>query len=201
LTAFTYLLEKLGNYFLIFFLLLSLTFIQSCKTHPPNAPQVVEFARAYITSNVDSAQIYLDDVNTGKVTPDTITAILGTHIVKLEKLGYFTYSQEIEFKKDITVNVPFLLQEIVTSKIVLLEDFANVSCGPCVQSNLIIESLSRNTYEPSKIVIIKYATFFPGANDPFYLASKNDCDARISYYNIMSAPTLYVDGIIVFPET
>jgi hypothetical protein len=82
------------------------------------------------------------------------------------------------------------------SKIVLLEDFANVSCVPCVISNKIIESLTKNTYGPSKLVAVKFPTNFPSSSDPFYLAKPDYCDQRMDYYNIFFAPTTYVDGVL-----
>jgi len=81
-------------------------------------------------------------------------------------------------------------------KTVLIEDFANVSCGPCVTSNNIIESLTTVTYGASKLVAIKFPTNFPSPNDPFYLAIPGICDARMLYYNILFAPTTIVDGIL-----
>jgi len=81
-------------------------------------------------------------------------------------------------------------------KIVLIEDFANVSCGPCVTSNKIIESLTTVTYGASKLVAVKFPTDFPSPNDPFYLAIPGICDARMLYYNILFAPTTIIDGIL-----
>jgi hypothetical protein len=88
-----------------------------------------------------------------------------------------------------------ILQEITPSNVVLIEDFANVSCVPCVTSNKIIESLTTTTYGFSKLVAIKYPTNFPSPNDPFYLANTTDFNSRISYYNIFFAPTTIVDGL------
>lgn len=82
------------------------------------------------------------------------------------------------------------------NKVVLLEDFANVSCVPCVTSNKIIESLTEITYGRSKLVAVKFPTYFPAPNDLFYLAAKEICDTRIVYYNIFSAPTTIIDGIL-----
>jgi len=81
-------------------------------------------------------------------------------------------------------------------KTVLIEDFANVSCDPCVNSNKIIESLTNVKYGPSKLVAVKFPTNFPSPNDPFYLAIPGICDARMLYYNILFAPTTIIDGIL-----
>ena len=82
------------------------------------------------------------------------------------------------------------------SKIVIIEDFANVSCNPCVISNKILENLTEVTYGRSKLVAVKFPTNFPAPNDLFYMAAKEICDTRISYYNVFFAPTTIIDGII-----
>ncbi|MBT8381262.1 MAG: hypothetical protein KJO48_07675 [Ignavibacteria bacterium] len=83
----------------------------------------------------------------------------------------------------------------VANKVVLLEDFANVSCNPCVESNRIIESLSNYTYGRSKLVVIKFPTDFPSSSDPFYLSNTAACDRRMDYYQILFAPTTVIDGL------
>jgi hypothetical protein len=84
---------------------------------------------------------------------------------------------------------------IAADRIILLEDFANVSCTPCVTSNKIIQSLL-NSYGSNKVLAVKFSTNFPSPNDPFYLAAKPFCDFRMMYYNILFAPTIILDGII-----
>ncbi len=81
-------------------------------------------------------------------------------------------------------------------KVVLIEDFANVSCDPCVTSNKILESLTNVRFGSSKLVAVKFPTNFPSPNDPFYLAIPEICDARMMYYDIFFAPTTIVDGIL-----
>ncbi len=84
---------------------------------------------------------------------------------------------------------------IPAQKVVLLEDFANVSCVPCVTSNLIIENLQNVTYK-NKIAVVKFPTNFPSPNDPFYLANSSLCNKRMLFYNIIFAPTLVIDGML-----
>jgi hypothetical protein len=80
-------------------------------------------------------------------------------------------------------------------KVVLLEDFANISCPPCVTSNQIIESLLHGSYA-GKIAVVKFPTNFPSPNDPFFLENASLCTSRIVYYNVLYAPTIVVDGIL-----
>jgi hypothetical protein len=94
----------------------------------------------------------------------------------------------------LNIEVDYTTKISAASKIVLIEDFANVSCIPCVASNKVIEAVS-NSYGPTKLAVVKFATNFPAPNDLFYLAAKEICDERMSYYNIIAAPTTIIDGI------
>ena len=173
----------------------ALLLLSSCKTNPPTAPSLptLDFGKIFVTANVDGAKIFLNDINTGKVTPDTIESPTGTYELRLEKENYLSSVQMVEVLKDSIIELTFSLEETVP-RVVLLEDFANVSCLPCVQSNKITESLINNTYGHSKLVAVKYPTNWPSPIDPFYLANSAACDLRISYYSIQVAPTIIIDG-------
>lgn len=175
---------------------LFLILIAGCETNPPEIPIIPPTAtgKVFIEGNVAGASIYVDEFNTGKFSPDTIIAEVGSRIIRLEKENYIPQSINVTVFEDSVTTVIFSLELLTASKLVLLEDFANVSCAPCVISNQIIEALTRVTYGSSKLVAIKYPTNFPSATDLFYLASKANCDARMAYYNILFAPTTIIDG-------
>jgi len=96
----------------------------------------------------------------------------------------------------LTIRVDNTTSILPASKVVLIEDFANVSCDPCVTSNRIIEKLTNETYGRSKLVAVKFPTNFPAPNDLFYLAAKEICAYRIDYYTVFFAPTTVIDGIL-----
>ena len=157
-----------------------------------------ESGKIVVASNIDSAEIFLDNINTGKITPDTLITSVGNHFITLKKDGYFKSSIFVNVLKDSTIlkTIEFTPPVFLATKTVLLEDFANVSCVPCVTSNKIIESLVNQTYGTTKLVAIKYPTNFPSPIDPFYLANPSECNARMSYYNILFAPTTIIDGFL-----
>ena len=107
-------------------------------------------------------------------------------------------SPDITPTGNVTLNIKVdnSLNVTVASKVVLIEDFANVSCNPCVTSNIIIEKLTYETYGRTKLVAVKFPTNFPAPNDLFYFAAKEICDSRISYYNVFFAPTTVIDGVL-----
>lgn len=176
-------------------ILLSVIVFFSCSTNPPTGPVIPDTGKIFVSSNITGAKIYLDNVNTGKVTPDTLEATVGLHTVMIEKQDYTTASSIVTVKKDLTVPANLTIEMVQAPKIVLIEDFANVSCVPCVASNKILHSLNSYTYGPTKIITIKFPTNFPGPNDPFYLVNKPNSDARKTFYTVNSAPTIVVDGI------
>lgn len=177
------------------FLLLLLTIlIVSCETNPPTTPvnPVIEYGTIRVTSNVSGAMIFLNGTSTGKITPDTLTAGVGGNEIKLIKTDFDTLVVTVNVEKNkITETNPNLF---ATDKIVLIEDFANVSCVPCVTSNKIIEHLVNAEFGTSKLIAIKYPTNFPSPVDPFFLANSADCNARMGYYNILFAPTTIING-------
>jgi len=177
----------------IFTTLLSFV-VASCKLNPPTTPVLDNpKGKIVVTANVDSAKIILDDIFTGKFTPDTISVSTGEHLINVTKEDYSSTQKNITVIKNNILMLHFVMEMVQLSKTVLIEDFANVSCIPCVQSNKILEKLI-SSYN-NNVVKIKYATNFPSPNDPFYLANSNASDTRISDYNIFFTPTILVDGI------
>lgn len=171
--------------------------LTSCETNPPNS--IVEkpvYGLAVITSDMPGSQIFIDNIFSGKVTPDTIQAEIGEHDIHLVNGSLVTQAVKVLFEESQIKSINIKFESSSVKKIVLLEDFANVSCTPCVVSNAAIEHLTKHTFGSSKVVAIKFATNFPSPNDPFYLANTSMNESRNSYYNILFAPTVIVDGIL-----
>jgi len=250
----------------LLFLFAVILSLLSCKTNPPTEPPAVEYGVLKLLSNVDGAEIFIDNVSTGKFTPDSLIEVrVGTHILELKKTGFFSFVDTVEVQKDMETRVVASLSAILdygvinvlsnesdavifldgtntnktapdtirttigehivelrkegyninvdtvtvikdmqtniqinltAAKIVLIEDFANVSCNPCVISNKILEQLTNNTFGRKKLVAVKFPTNFPSPIDLFYLANPQECNARMQYYNILLAPTNIIDGTL-----
>lgn len=175
---------------------LLLFLLASCNTNPPDSVLIplIDMGNLIVTSNIESASIFVDDIFSGLYSPDTLEVSSGDHSIRLEKENYISKTETVTVIKNETVSINFDLEPVTVNKVVLLEDFANVSCNPCVISNKIIYSLTHYN-SGLRVIAIKYPTNFPSPNDPFYLANIIDCNARMSYYNIFSAPTTIIDGI------
>ncbi len=65
--------------------------LSSCNsTTNPTAPTTTPVGSVFVTSVPDSAQIWVDGTNSGKITPDTISNLsLGTHQFVLKLANYF----------------------------------------------------------------------------------------------------------------
>jgi thiol-disulfide isomerase/thioredoxin len=179
----------------IILIVFSFLLASGCDTNPPNTWTVTEeFGQVIVTSNVDDAEIIIDNISSGYFTPDTLRLKIGSYSIKLSKYGYISNSEDVEIIKDHTQKIEVNLIEQNLQKIVMLEDFSNVSCGPCVASNKILKSL-KNSYTHKKIIVIKYPTNFPSPVDPMHLESPGDSKTRMAYYNILFTPTIIVDGV------
>ncbi len=178
---------------LIFFLLL----IASCETNPPNSA-LVQYGTLNVSSNldgqVDSIKIFVNGDFSGKFSPAKLTLETGEYSVYLQYDTVKTAVQTISISENETKDLQFVFN-LGISKRVLLEDFANVSCDPCVTSSAILQNLLHGDFSNGELIVLRYATNFPSPNDPFYLANPELFDARINYYNVLFAPTTIVDGI------
>jgi len=177
-------------------ILLFLFYLNGCRTNPPNdVNQETVFVKIFVTTNVDSALIYLNNQSTGKYTPDTLEVKTGLNTLKLEKNGYNLIEQSINIQMGGQTLFSFQMVPAGLKKTVLMENFSNVSCSPCVLTNSIIKNLLTK-YGSEKLVVIKFPTNFPSPFDIFYTANKSDANSRMALYNIQTAPTVILDGIL-----
>jgi hypothetical protein len=173
-----------------------ISLVPGCTTNPPVTPENPHTAtgRIFVLSNIDEAGIFLDGVSTGRLTPDTISATVGSHLLGVRKEGFLPAEGHVRVGQDSLTRALFTLTA-AAEMVVLIEDFSNVSCNPCIASNLILNALADGTYGRSKVAVVKYATNFPSPGDPFYTANRTDCNARMAYYQILAAPTTIVVGV------
>lgn len=74
------------QYFIIIILVLTLT---SCEEETTSPPPEVKYGSIFIQSNPTGAQIWVDNTNTGKVTPDSIINLsIGNHSITLKLSGF-----------------------------------------------------------------------------------------------------------------
>lgn len=174
--------------------ILSVLLLQGCKTSPPVEVESEATGRVAVSGSPENAAIFVDDVMSGSFLPDTLTLKTGTHAIRVEKDGYVSEAKNVTVSKNSFSEEVFNLAPVTEKKLVLLEDFANVSCVPCVQSNLVIRSLMAGTYSSEQLLVIKYHVSYPSPQDLFYQANKAVIDKRAQFYNVFSTPTSYVDG-------
>ena len=152
--------------------------------------KIISVVTLQVTSEPAGAAIFLDNRNTGKKTPDTLSATPGTHTIRLEKNGFVIKDSSVVLGQQEKVKVNFKL-DIVQR--VLFESFANVSCIPCVSAT---ENLLKFTsaHAAENYVIMEYFANWPSPNDPFYKAVPKDVDQRVNFYGVQTLPTLKLKG-------
>jgi hypothetical protein len=169
-----------------------LLMLVSCKTNPPDIVNPNNNKGTLsVESDVVRPDVYLNNKFVGYANL-TIQLNPGNYNIYLKKDTLFSDTQSVNIIADSTIKLFFVLRQ---KESVLLEDFANVSCDPCVESSRILDELKSTRYQNDELIVIRYATNFPSPNDPFYLNAQEMNDARIGYYNVLFAPTTIVDGI------
>ncbi|MCP4144769.1 MAG: Omp28-related outer membrane protein [bacterium] len=78
-------------------------------------------------------------------------------------------------------------------RVVLLESFTNVACGPCAEANPVTQKYISNTSR-QQVLNVQYHVNWPSPSDPFYVTNPTDLAGRTSYYGISSVPDLVCDG-------
>ena len=89
-----------------------------------------------------------------------------------------------------TLTHTFTVYERGVQRMVLHEGFTSATCNPCKAGNAILQELLETH---KNVTCIKYQMNFPGAGDPYYTS---EGETRRTYYNVMSVPSLRVDGNI-----
>ncbi len=78
-------------------------------------------------------------------------------------------------------------------RMVLGENFTNTACVPCASADPMLNYLV-DEY-PDVFALVRYHTYWPGPNDPFYLYNVPENDARITLYGVNAVPNLHLDGV------
>ncbi len=169
-----------------------LALLLSCQTNPPTISENGNGILS-VSANLNPSKIYIDNVLSEFTTPAEFEISAGIHEIFLENNGIFSDTQSVEIYSNQTTEISLFFGS--TTKTVILEDFANVSCDPCVISSEIIKNL-KHRFDENQLIVLRFSTNFPSPNDPLYLANQNLFDERISFYNVLFAPTTIVDGNI-----
>lgn len=94
----------------------------------------------------------------------------------------------------LVIALPLLVYSQAQRK-VLIEEFTQASCPPCGDQNPDFDALVLPQEEAGNVVLLKYQVWWPGY-DPMYQQNPDDVDPRVSYYNVLAAPNVRVDGSI-----
>jgi hypothetical protein len=166
--------------------------LPGCGQKDPTGPLT---GMIYVDSDSTGAAIYLDGDDTGQVTPDTLRDVPnGTHVVTVRLTGFVSLpdSAVVEVSGDQVAQVTFIMTPLAGSrKIVLVEHFTSVNCGPCPEANEVINGIL-DAFGPEQVLGIEY---HPWPADPFYNAAPDENILRSSFYSVSSVPKMFLEGI------
>ena len=169
-----------GGLLIIIGAFLAVVLLNGCGQKDPTRPLT---GMIYVVSDSAGAAIYLDGDDTGQVTPDTLKEVPnGTHVVTVRLSGFVSLpdSAIAEVSGGELSQISFVMMPLAgSSKIVLLEHFTSVNCGPCPEANEIINGVL-DTFGPQQVLGIEY---HPWPADPFYNAAPDE-NIPVSYTHL-----------------
>ena len=172
--------------------LMGLALLGGCGQQDPVQPIT---GAIFVSSDTSGAAIFLDGEDSGQATPDTLGEIsVGRHVVRVRLEGFVSTPESlvVQVSSGQIAEAFFAMNKVAGSRrLVLLEHFTSVNCGPCPQTNRIINGLLQD-FGPAKVVGIEY---HPWPADPFYDAANFENITRKNYYNITSVPDIFVGGL------
>ncbi len=158
-----------------------------------------------ITSNPAGAAIFFDGEDTGRVTPATIANLEAGSIEVSLRLADFEVvptSYTADVVQDVVTTLPadtFTLTEVQTAqRIVILEGFSNVNCGPCPELTANLVAMEHTPgFGPDKVLYIEFSVSWPNFTDPLYLYNSSENTDRFTEYVLMGAPSLFANGVFL----
>ena len=155
--------------------------------------QLVVVARDAGDDPVNGVDVFVDEILAGS-TPLTLDVDPGTYAVRVNERGSFSTptSRTVDVIAGESVEAAFLVREGFP-RTVLLEDFTNAGCIPCVPFEIALQA-EIGGYSLDELVVVSLHHNTPGF-DPMHLANVPENRARASsYYGIPATPTVATDG-------
>ncbi len=145
------------------------------------------------------ARILVGGEDTGKIVPAAVAGLeQGTVMVSLELDGYLVTPEQYKVTivdKEI-IDIPADAFTTRSRKTVILEGFANTSCGPCPElTDNLVAMVAKPAFTSDRVLYMEFSVSWPQFTDPFYQANPVENDRRINIYQVAGAPDLYIDGV------
>jgi thiol-disulfide isomerase/thioredoxin len=130
--------------------------------------------------------------------PITIEVDPGTHRVRASPEGLIPvpYETEVNAVARETVDVEFTIVP-GHSRTVLVEDFSNTNCHPCVPAEELLLGIA-GEFPLAQLVTVNVHNLIPGPLDPMYWANASELESRSDLYGVNNNPTFAIDGSTIF---
>lgn len=97
------------KYFVLFLMLGASFLLTSCEELTDNPLEPASAGKYYFQSNPAGAQIWVDGVNSGKVTPDTVSATKGSRTITLKYTNYKDTSFTVTYEEGKSKSHPLVV--------------------------------------------------------------------------------------------
>lgn len=87
-----------------------------------------------------------------------------------------------------------IIAQSQNKRYVLLEEFTNTYCPPCIFRHPTFNENILENYEDQEVLHISYHVGSPIPDDVFYQANMEEAEERANYYQVLGTPTLHLLG-------
>jgi len=164
-----------------------------------NSAEFTLSATGFRIESPAGARILVDGDDTGKIVPTGVTVHEpGMVILSLEIDGYLVKPEQYEVMivdENIT-DIPADAFSTRSRKTVILDGFANTSCGPCPElTDNLVAMTAKPEFTSDRVLYLEFNGSWPQFSDPFFLANPEENSDRFGQYQVEGIPALYVDGV------
>lgn len=155
-------------------------------------PEMVPCESGGLTISTDpsDARVSLNGILFGATPFDIVGLPANNYCLEIVSDSYIPLTDSIKIIINQTADITWTLTPVHT---VLVEHFSNTNCPPCPEAEAVIKNVNAQ-FSDYRVLGIGYHTDFPSESDPLYLYSTAANDARIAYYNVTSAPAVFING-------
>ncbi|MFH1277509.1 MAG: PEGA domain-containing protein [Candidatus Eisenbacteria bacterium] len=150
-----------------------------------------------VFSNPPGAAIFLDGLETGRTTPDTLSVDEGEYVVRVALDGYISSPDSIVavVAAGALIEVQFTLEPPPPpSRLVYIEHFSNTACDPCVEVEENLELLFFRLGFDKAVSVANHLNW-PTPADPFYLDNPAQMNERRGQFGVAALPQVFINGV------
>ncbi len=143
-----------------------------------------------VSADYDNIPIYIDGVPAELFTPAVVQVSSGGHEVFID--GWIFKTPASQAVEAVSGDTAYAVFDLDFRRCALIEEFSHVNCTNCPDAAEAVHGVVEN--HSDSVVSIEWHPQQSGGTDPFHEENPTIHDGRVSYYNFVGIPKVFVAG-------